>query len=369
MNTSLRLKLDNLTETSYSIMGQCESTLEGSETLMNETNVDKTVIINNIQCLDEGDMEGKHREIILKALVYCSTHNQMKAEDVADKLDSEGMRAIVTMPADEFHGNIESKWSKREAIKWSAWKCKSHRYLILMLHYEPQDDQIKCLSEGNMVADEKAVVLDALRYCSAHNTMDYIAISARLNQSGMKCVVIQDQKGFAFNGMGDMTWSNWKSAKYGTFTTIKLQYRPKDSTEVVCSNQGNMSNNDRNIVAETLRGCLADKKMKAQDVCTRLNERNLKSIVMVNNEHGFYYNPKSDKMTWAEWNVPAFGTYSIVIMKNANIQPIQPIKIPPIQPIPPSIIQPIQPIDMEPMNQLLNDLIQMQNTSNQKNDS
>lgn len=155
-----------------------------------------------------------------------------------------------------------------------------------------------------MSSDERDFVLSVLRYCSGHDKMGCTDIADRLHDLGMKCIVIKNT-GWGYKTDAKWTWSYC--------TIIKSEFRPNDSTEITCADKGDMSNDDRFIVAEALRYCLFHKEMKPSDIRKRLNDREkytMKDVV------GFEYDQGSDKLTWSKWSVPAFGDYSVVMMKS-----------------------------------------------------
>ena len=270
-----------------------------------------TVFNDYIECIHKGDMEDEHQNVILHALRYCSAHDHMNVISIRDRLEDKGMKAIVI--EDDVNFPDES------AATWSTWKSQKHGiFTIIMSHYDPPNDEIKCLKKGNMNNSERNMALSALSYCSAHDQMSCVNIKDRLKDYGMFSVVIQDFDGndWAYSSISgqNMSWSTWKAGKFGRFTIIKTKFRPQENTEIICVGRGDMSTDDRDIVAQTLRYCLAHNLMKSSDICQRLNESNIQSIV-IQDPFGFEYKQKSDKLTWSKWNVPAFGIYFVVIMK------------------------------------------------------
>ena len=59
-------------------------------------------------------------------------------------------------------------------------------------------------------------------------------------------------------------------------------------------------------MTETLTHCLERKTMEVSDICKRLNEQNVKSVVIKDCKDGFKYKQRSDKLTWSEWEVSIY---------------------------------------------------------------
>ena len=277
-------------------------------------NIDAHIIVCSQKWLQKkGNMtNSEHREIIAKALKYCHQQGKLNKHDIREKLDEQGMKAMVIVGFVSLSYNSGS-----DSITYSKWKVDEESlFTIMCIKYEASIDDISCVKDGSMNEQQRGFVLDALEHCSEKNEMKPINIRDRLYDLGMKTMVLRNMDGFAFeSGLEKMKWSQWKSTKYGKYLIVMIQYRPKNSDEIKCINRGNMSNDDRNIVLQSLRHCLTMNKMKACHIAKRLRDEGINSLVMKDCMNGFSIKG-SFTASWSKWEISAFGIYNVVMFAN-----------------------------------------------------
>ena len=275
--------------------------------------------VDDITCYNKGNMSKEEREVVFGALIHCSEMKLMKPGSIRWFLSQIGMKTIVVKDQSSFS---MPNHDENERIKWSRWNSsKFGKFLVIQLKYLPKNsNEIRCVESENMTDDELEIILSALINCSENDDMRTYSISDKLLELGMDGIVMKDIKAFHYSLLGSQKtgWSEWKCRKYGTFTIIKTQFRPKDNDGIKCVAQGNTKNKKySDLILAGLEYCMGYETMKANDICKRLKKLGINNIVIKDCD-GFYEKIDSNKVMWSKWEVIAFGTYTIVIFEDKS---------------------------------------------------
>eukprot|EP01083_Nonionella_stella_P104764 300673_1 len=218
-----------------------------------------------------------NRDVVLTHLTHCLSHDSLEsaASTIRTRLEEHGMRSIV------IQGQPAFAYSGGGPTSWARFGCGNQEYTIFEMNYRPtNNDCIRCSDTGDMTDEHRNFVLNLLRYCSAHNTMEV----------GMKAVVVKDSGGFGYySGVEAMEWSKWLSTKHGS-----------------------MSADERTLVLNALTYCHSHETMSAGDVAKRLNDKGNESIVMKDNKGGFQY--YGGGLNWSEWKSSKYGKYNVIFL-------------------------------------------------------
>mmetsp|Transcript_15692 Transcript_15692/g.14088 ORF Transcript_15692/g.14088 Transcript_15692/m.14088 type:complete len:242 (+) Transcript_15692:93-818(+) len=162
------------------------------------------------------------------------------------------------------------------------------------------------------------LILSALMACYVKNLMDTASISDKLNELGLKCMVIAGDVSFSFHdGKDSMKWSKWNCTKFGIYTIMTIRYRaPLEVGQTVkCLKRGSMNDNDRDLVESVLieRNNLG--AMKVKDIARAIKEQGRACLVLRETNEYHYYKKDDMRMSWSEWICGDYGKYSIILMK------------------------------------------------------
>lgn len=75
-----------------------------------------------------------------------------------------------------------------------------------------------------------------------------------------------------------------------------------------------MNDTAKNIILNALEYCLAHKKIKPEEISTKLKDVEINNIVMKDCA-GFAQKGGSDEMMRSKWKLSTFGLYTIIILK------------------------------------------------------
>jgi len=162
------------------------------------------------------------------------------------------------------------------------------------------------------------LILSALMFCYAKNMMDTTTIGDKLNELGLKCIVIAGDVSFSFHdGKDSMKWSKWNCTKYGIYTIMTIRYRaPLEIGQTVkCLKRGSMNDNDRDLVESVLIERHNLGAMKVKDIAKAIKEQGRACLVLRETNEYHYYKKDNMRMSWSEWICGDFGKYSIILMK------------------------------------------------------
>ena len=273
--------------------------------------------INRITLM-ESNITQELAKIIGDTLAHCSEQQTMKVTEITEALLNEGVKAIVFKTHKQFAFAIELT-----QIRWSRWKSTKYGYYtIIMLQYLTiKHNEIERTGQGDMKDDEEKVVMEALKYCDEQNTMTATSVKDQLEHLGMKSIVIQDAYDFDFNGVfvwQPFTYSEWNCSKYGRFAIIKIQYKPKDSDHIQCIDERSMNASDRKIVLKCLKYCLNRKRMRPDDISSRLKQQDVQNIVLKDCMMGSQNYIKGKTSEISTWKISAFGLYHVIIFKETK---------------------------------------------------
>jgi len=162
------------------------------------------------------------------------------------------------------------------------------------------------------------LILSALMFCYAKNMMDPTSIGDKLNELGLKCIVIVGDVSFNYHdGKDSMKWSKWNCSKFGIYTIMTMRYRaPLESGQAVkCLKRGNMNDDDINMVESVLIERQNLGAMKVKDIAKAIKEQGMACLVLKEINEYHYYKKNDMRMSWSEWICNGFGKYSIILMK------------------------------------------------------
>eukprot|EP01084_Bolivina_argentea_P095766 172162_1 len=174
---------------------------------------------------------------------------------------------------------------------------------------ESHDYCISCSNKGNMSDEQREFVEQELRLCYKYGKMEVVEIRDQLGDSGMCAIVVKDDSQFAYRGgMERMKYSRW-TCKYGSYLIIMVQYRPINSNEIICINNGNMSTDQRNIIRNTLQYCHETNKMTPVELRDKLKEE-VSRVIVMKGTGGW----ASSAGRWSSWKDSKYGKYDIMFL-------------------------------------------------------
>ena len=217
----------------------------------------------NIECTkNEELLTEEHIEHITSALLYSYEKGQPLYELIEATRDRLFEQSKITSFMARHSGAV---WIYKDGLQnftHSNWKVDAIEISIWCTKPPPLvDEQIICQDQGSMDKEHHDVIRNVLKYCIRNDEMRCVSIMERLQERGMKAIVIKDHHDASWYDLGEMKHSSWRSSKYGFYTIIIQRFRPTNCTEITCNHAGNMTNEDGNVVEETLRYCLENDKM------------------------------------------------------------------------------------------------------------
>eukprot|EP01084_Bolivina_argentea_P095765 172161_1 len=180
---------------------------------------------------------------------------------------------------------------------------------------ESHDYCISCSDEGSMSDEQRELVEHELRLCYKYGKMEVVEIRDQLGDSGMCAIVVEGASAFAYRrGLESMKWSEWE-CKHGSYSIIMVQYRPINSNEIVCINNGNMSTDQRNIIRNTLQYCHETNEMTPSELRDKLRDKLIEKVshvIVIKDKLGssaWYGN-----LCWSSWKDSKYGKYDIMFL-------------------------------------------------------
>eukprot|EP01084_Bolivina_argentea_P096777 173971_1 len=172
-----------------------------------------------------------------------------------------------------------------------------------------------------MPSSHRDVITNVLvSYCISTTEMKVSDVASRLNDKGMKAMVIKDEVEFQYhNGEESMKWARWDCGEFGIYTLVSIRYRDVNDRTVKCSDKGSMPDSHRNIVTKVLQGyCQSTNKMKLSDVTSLLNDTGMKAM-LIKGHATLSYHSGQEVMKWARWDCGKFGQYTVVSIRYRDV--------------------------------------------------